>query len=79
MQNITMLNQQAIIESKHYKVTQKCKNYLQPYLSKSGIRIVFHEPNGLKRWQTVKQKTDLKKLDKWLTKANALIESMVKK
>ena len=78
MKNITMLNKQAIIESKHYKITQKCKEYLQPYISKSGIRIVFHEPNGLKRWQTVKQKTDLKKLDNWLTKANEVINQIVK-
>lgn len=76
MQNITMLNNQVIIECMHYKITQKCKDYLQQYLSNSGTRVIFKEPNGLKRWQIVKKKVDFKKLDDWLIKANALIGNM---
>lgn len=73
LNNITVLNNQVIIKTKHYLVTKKCKHYLEKYKSKSGYCIIFREPNGLSRWSVVKKSVDLNKLDKWLTKANQIV------
>lgn len=71
---VKVLNNQVLITTKHYEITKRCKRYLEQYLSKAGLQVVFKEPNGLTRWERVKKSVDFKTLDKWLIKANALIK-----
>lgn len=71
---VKVLNNQVLITTKHYQITKRCKKYLSNYVSKTGLQIVFKEPNGLTRWEIVKKSVDFKKLDKWLIKANSLLD-----